>query len=286
MRQLKDKFLSYIKNEKNYSANTVAAYTNDLDAFIAFLDKKKSGEVEPVTIREFVVGMNGSNFSKATMERKIAVLKSFFKYLKREGLKKTNPAAGISFPRKEKKLPRFLEENEVRHLLDSVDVKEKNGARDLAVLELLYSTGMRVGELSGLKVKDLDLANGIVRVFGKGSKERLVPVGLKALEAVSAYLSSRTPDSEWLFTNDKGHQLDQRMVRFLVDKQVKAASLSKNISPHSLRHSFATHLLNHGADLRSVQELLGHSNLTTTQIYTHVTTERLKEIYKKAHPRA
>ena len=286
MRQLKNKFLSYIKDEKNYSNNTILAYTNDLDEFIAFLDKKKSMEVEPVTIREFVVGMSGRNYSKATMERKIATLKSFFKYLKREGLKKINPAAGISFPRKEKKLPRFLEESEAKHLLDSVDIKKKNGARDLAVLELLYSTGMRVGELSGLKVKDMDLENAIVRVFGKGSKERLVPVGSKAVEAVSAYLESRTQDSEWLFTNDKGGQLDQRMVRFLVDKQVKAASLSKNISPHSLRHSFATHLLNHGADLRSVQELLGHSNLTTTQIYTHVTTERLKEIYKKAHPRA
>ncbi len=286
MRQLKNKFLSYITNERNYSANTAAAYSGDLDEFIRFLEKKKAKEVDPVTIREFVVGMSGRNFSKATMERKIATLKSFFKFLKREGLYKTNPASGISFPRKEKKLPRFLEENEVRHLLDSVNIKEKNGARDLAVLELLYSTGMRVGELSGLKVKDLDLANAIVRVFGKGSKERIVPVGSKAVDAAGAYLAVRTQDSEWLFTNDKGGQLDQRMVRFLVDKQVKAACLSKNISPHSLRHSFATHLLNHGADLRSVQELLGHSNLTTTQIYTHVTTERLKEIYKKAHPRA
>ena len=286
MQEQKSRFLGHIKNEKNYSENTVVNYSRDLDQFSVFLKDRELLSVTNLTIREYVVSMNAKKYSKATLERKIAVLKSFFKYLKREDVLKINPAENISFPKKEKKLPRFLEEKEVTHLLDGIDVTEENGKRDKAILELLYSAGIRVSELTGLKTGDVDLSNALVKVLGKGSKERIVPLGEKAVSAISIYLSSKKADTEWLFTNNKGKKLNPRLVRFLIDKWVSRCSLSKHISPHSLRHSFATHLLNHGADLRSVQELLGHSNLSTTQIYTHVTTERLKEVYKKAHPRA
>ncbi|MEI7904064.1 MAG: tyrosine recombinase XerC [Candidatus Firestonebacteria bacterium] len=286
MKEQKNKFLGYIESEKNYSWNTVSNYARDLDQFAAFLKGRELPGVTNLTIREYIVGMNAKKYGKATLERKIATLKSFFKYLKREGILKSNPAENISFPKKEKKLPRFLEEQEVAHLLDGIDITEENGKRDKAILELLYSAGIRVGELTGLKTGEVDISNALVKVLGKGSKERIVPLGEKAVAAINSYLASKKHDTEWLFTNNKGNKLDPRLVRFLVDKWVSRCSLNKHISPHSLRHSFATHLLNHGADLRSVQELLGHSNLSTTQIYTHVTTERLKEVYKKAHPRA
>ena len=286
MHQKINKFIEYISIEKNYSKNTVVNYTNDLSQFEEFCKKNGIEKVESINIREFVVSLTGKKYGKASVERKLAVLKSFFNYLAKEGVISNNPSEHISFPKKEKKLPRFLEQNEVEHLLNGVNVSEEYGLRDKAILETLYSTGTRVSELVNINIEDLDFSNALVKVTGKGSKERIVPLGGKAVEALKNYIAENAAKSGALFNNTKKERLDTRSVRFIIDKWVKRCGLNKHISPHSLRHSFATHLLNNGADLRSVQELLGHSSLSTTQIYTHVTTERLKEVYGKAHPRA
>ncbi|MFH1825384.1 MAG: tyrosine recombinase XerC [Candidatus Firestonebacteria bacterium] len=274
-------FFKYIKIEKNFSENTIISYENDLKQFFNFVLKKEINEIQNVDIREFIVHLNSKKYSKASVERKIATLKSFFNYLKKEGILKINPAENISFPKKDKKLPRYLEIDEINYLLDNIeDIKDK------AILETLYSTGIRVSELVNLDVKDIDFDNNLIKVLGKGKKERIVPIGLKALDSIGNYLKFKNNNNEILFVNKKGERINVRTIRHILNKCVVKCSLSKHISPHSIRHSFATHLLNKGADLRSVQELLGHSDLVTTQIYTHITTERLKEVYSKSHPRA
>ncbi|MEI6846395.1 MAG: tyrosine-type recombinase/integrase, partial [Candidatus Firestonebacteria bacterium] len=198
-----------------------------------------------------------------------------------------DPTGNVSFPKKDKKLPRFLEAPEMGRFLDSIKGVKEEDFRDRAILEILYSTGLRVSELTGLNKQSLDLNNNLIRVLGKGSKERIVPVGERAKEALRSYISKKAGNEEdALFLNNKKKRLDTRTVRHIIDKWSKSSKLGKHISPHSIRHSFATHLLDAGADLRSVQELLGHANLSTTQIYTHVTREKLKSVYDKAHPRA
>jgi len=284
-----DKFINYLKVEKNASAHTIKNYKLDLDAFSRFLADKDISGVDHLALRRFLAELRAKNYAKRTIARKLASLRSLFKFLYREGYIKSNPVTAISSPKLDKKLPKFLDVNMVTKLIMKPDVKTEAGLRDRAMLETLYSTGMRVSELVGLDSTDIDFISGVVKVFGKGSKERLVPIGEEALNAIRKYdgkksKSARAKDA--VFLNNRGGRLTDRSVRRMMDKYVTACAIEEKLSPHSLRHSFATHLLDRGADLRSVQELLGHMNLSTTQIYTHVTMDRLKTVYDKAHPRA
>ncbi|MFH0839013.1 MAG: tyrosine recombinase XerC [Candidatus Omnitrophota bacterium] len=283
-----EKFINYLKVEKNYSEYTVINYTADLRFFNEFLCNKPVESIDYLTLRKFLAFLREKNFSKITIARKLATLRSFFKFLLREGYLKSNPITGLSTPKFEKKLPTFLTVSDVTKLIESPDIGKEAGLRDKAILEALYSTGMRVGELVGLNIENVDFISGTVKVFGKGKKERLIPIGERALRVMRDYLSKTEGSKEKgpLFLNKSKRRLTDRSVRRIVEKYIRNISQKENISPHTLRHSFATHLLDRGADLRSVQELLGHVNLSTTQIYTHITTERLKDSYEKAHPRA
>ncbi|MDP2921732.1 MAG: tyrosine recombinase XerC [Candidatus Omnitrophota bacterium] len=284
------KFINYLEIEKNYSPHTVTNYKIDLREFSESIKDKPIEQVNHLDVRLFLARMKERNFSKRSVARKMACIRSFFKFLYREGLIKTNPSASLLTPKIEKKLPLFLNTDDIVKLLESPDPSDHIGLRDRAILETLYSTGIRVSELVGLNKDDIDFISGVLKVYGKGKKERLVPVGDKALRAIRAYFEkigvSEINESKPVFLNKSKRRVSDRAVRRIVDKYIHRASLNENISPHSLRHSFATHMLDRGADLRSVQELLGHANLSTTQIYTHVTTDRLKSIYDKVHPRA
>jgi len=287
------KFLAYLDAGRGASPHTLRNYGVDLREFQAFLSGKEPAEVDPLVIRSFLAHLKSRGHSRATLSRKLAALRSFFKYLVRENRIPSNPILGISSPKKEKKLPRFLDLTEVTHLLEAPSEKNWEGKRDRSILETLYSSGVRVSELVGLSQGDADLLSGLLKIRGKGKKERMVPIGEKALDAVRNYLGSipqrfcKTGDgNQALFLNRFGSRLTDRSVRRLIVKYARQISLKQGISPHTLRHTFATHLLDRGADLRSVQELLGHANLSTTQIYTHVTTRRLQEAYVAAHPRA
>ncbi|MDP3789353.1 MAG: tyrosine recombinase XerC [Candidatus Omnitrophota bacterium] len=293
-----DKFINYLKIEKNASEHTIVNYSIDLRDFTCFLGEAGSPRGEAaglvsviyLCLRKYLAHMKEKNYSKRTIARKLASLRSFFKFLYREGYIKTNPSSGISTPKLDKKLPIFLDTDEVARLIEAPDEKDLTGLRDRAIMETLYSTGIRVSELVHMSLNDIDFIGGVIKVFGKGKKERLAPVGDKALRSIRNYFSKRGAaeinDKKAVFLNKDGGRLTDRSVRRIIEKYIKRVSLREGISPHTLRHSFATHLLNRGADLRSVQELLGHMNLSTTQIYTHVTTQRLKEVYDKAHPRA
>lgn len=281
-----EKFIAYLEIERNYSQHTILNYRGDIEEFLKFLDKTPLKNTDYLTLRRYLARLRENNFRPRTMARKLSSLRSYFKFLQREGMINENPAALIMSPKLDKVLPKFLSEGEVTKFIETPDVKDASGRRDRAILETLYSTGIRVSELVGLNVDHVDLIGNIAKVAGKGKKERLVPIGDKALDAIRDYLENRQQRSSALFLNRAGGRLTDRSIRNIVNKHIKAASLNQNISPHVLRHSFATHLLNRGADLRSVQELLGHVNLSTTQIYTHVTMDRLREVYNRAHPRA
>ena len=285
-----DQFLGFLKSEKNASPHTVKNYQIDLREFSLFLKQKGVAEINYLDIRSFLAELKHRGFSKSTISRKLACLRSFFKFLARENVLSANPASGIATPKREKRLPSFLNSDEIMKLLDGPSKKTWEEKRDKAILETLYSSGLRVSELVGLNHEDLDLHGGLVRVRGKGKKERIVPIGSCANTAIKEYLdASQISPSERsipLFLNRRKTRLTDRSVRRVILKCAKKAALKKGISPHTLRHTFATHLLDRGADLRSVQELLGHANLSTTQIYTHVSAKRLKEAYDQAHPRA
>jgi integrase/recombinase XerC len=285
-----DKFLNYLKVEKNSSVHTLINYSVDLRELSEFLTSKEIADIDVLDIRKFLVSLRQKGFKKVTIARKMACLRSFFKFLCREGHIKSNPMIGLVGPKLEKKLPIFLSEDDMSKLLDTPDIKEPMGLRDKAILETLYSTGLRVSELVSLNIENIDFISGIIRVLGKGKKERLAPIGDKALRVIKNYIQNRSKSagtsSRVLFLNKDGRRLTDRSIRNIIDKYIKVASVRADISPHSLRHSFATHLLNRGADLRSVQELLGHANLSTTTIYTHLSTEKLKNVYDKTHPRA
>lgn len=289
-----DKFINYLKVEKNASGHTLANYSIDLRSFGQFLGDREIASVDNLFLRRFLAEMRGKNYSKRTIARKLAALRSFFKFLYREGHIPTNPITAVSTPKLDKKLPKFLDVEKMARLIQSPAEDTPSGLRDRAILETLYSTGIRVSELVGLDLDDIDFISGVVKVFGKGSKERMVPIGDQAMRAIRRYVDKRSRPAakrraegeKAVFLNRQGRRLTDRSVRRIVDKYIRACSIEEKISPHSLRHSFATHLLDRGADLRSVQELLGHMNLSTTQIYTHVTMERLKAVYDKAHPRA
>lgn len=283
------KFLTYLEIEKNASAHTLLSYHIDLKQFRKFIPGKDIQDIDRLDIRKYLSFLKGKNLKKRTVGRKLSTFRSFFRFLLREGYLKFSPVSGISSPKMEKRLPVFLDVDKVVKLLESprnVNVME---LRDRAILETLYSTGMRLSELVGLNIGRIDFIGGVLRVYGKGKKERLLPVGDRALRAIRDYLRKRKAemlDSRALFLNRNDKRLTGRSVENIVNKYIKRTSLKEKVSPHTLRHSFATHLLDKGADLRSIQELLGHASLSTTQIYTHVTTQRLKAVYNKAHPRA
>lgn len=272
--------------EKNYSQHTILNYKLDLGDFRKFLGETGIEKVDYLTLRKYLAVLKEKNLTNRTVNRHLSSLRSFFKFLTREGLLKTNPILSLSSPKQEKHLPQFLTEDEVTKLIESALPKDERGLRDRAVLETFYSTGIRISELVGLNNEDVDFIGGIAKVMGKGKKERIVPIGERAIAAIRDYLEKRKKQQNALFLNKSGKRITTRGVRNIVEKYLRIAGIKQGVSPHTLRHSFATHLLNRGADLRSVQELLGHANLSTTQIYTHLTTDRLKTVYDKAHPRA
>lgn len=292
-------FLRYLKVQKNASPHTIISYQADIDHFFAFaaarleLDEVPLAAVTPILIRAYLANLKEEDYARRTIARKMAALRSFFRHLCRETVVAENPFAAVRTPKLEKKLPVFLDPGEISAILD-LPKRDALGRRDAAVLELLYATGVRVSELAGLSVRDVDLGSGYALVYGKGSKERVVPVGRKAIAAIKLYLDLARPRlmaggqtaHDTLFVNKSGGPLTDRSVRRIVDKYVAALAIAKRVSPHTIRHTFATHLLNNGADLRAVQELLGHVNLSTTQLYTHVTKDRIKTVYSQAHPRA
>lgn len=290
MKRFIEKFINYLRVEKGASPHTVKNYEIDLDSFAVFLGDKDISSIDHLALRRFLAEMRAKNYSKRTIARHLASLRTFFKFLYREGHIKTNPITALRTPKLDKKLPVVLDVDKVARLVQAPGGDDPAGLRDRAILETLYSTGIRVSELVGLDVSDVDFIAGVIKVLGKGSKERVCPIGDMALSAIRKYVEARdgrkARDKDAVFLNKSGRRLTDRSIRRIVDKHIKSASIAEHISPHSLRHSFATHLLDRGADLRSVQELLGHMNLSTTQIYTHVTMERLREAYDKAHPRA
>ncbi|MCG3176232.1 MAG: Tyrosine recombinase XerC [Candidatus Omnitrophica bacterium] len=284
------RFLRYLKVEKNYSAHTCSAYEQDLRHFHGAL-RTAPAAVSTDQLRGYLAQLKNAGLSKRTMARRMACLRTFYRYLVREELVDKNPMTRLRSPKLERSLPTVLSEAEALKLLEA-PARDPEGLRDRAILETLYSTGMRVSELTGLNTDTVDLIGGVCRVMGKGSKERLCHLGSAASRALRDYLAVReaAPKERALFVsrspNGLGGRLTPRSVRRILDRYVRAVCQRTGITPHTLRHSFATHLLDRGADLRSVQELLGHENLSTTQIYTHVSTQRLKEAYDKAHPRA
>ncbi len=327
-------FTDYLTNERHFSHYTARCYSADLRQYVEFLaseanlqvidaneavafERAVSGgndavaativpttvtkmicQATPDTIREFLSELATRDYSAATTARKIATLRSFYKWLQRRSLSKTNPMTAIRTPRQAKRLPKAISVEQIEKLLATPSERDVLGVRDRAMLETLYSTGIRVSELVGLQIEDLDEAGEALRVKGKGKKERLVPLGMHALAAVRRYVALVQGDpryAHWwrndagdrpMFVNKHGKRLSSRSVRRKLDKYLVQAGLDTDISPHTLRHSFATHLLDNGADLRSVQELLGHQSLSTTQIYTQLTTGRLQDAYQKSHPRA
>jgi tyrosine recombinase XerC len=281
-----EKFIRYLDIEKNYSKHTILNYRLDLEDFKKFLGELGIEKVDYLILRKYLAVLKERNLKTRTIARRISSLRSFFKFLTREGFLNTNPIVSLSTPKQEKYLPLFLTEEEVIKLIESAHPKDERGLRDRAILETFYSTGMRISELAGVNTQDIDFIGGIVKVMGKGKKERILPIGDIAIKAIRAYLEKRKKQADALFLNRSGRRITDRGIRNIVEKYLRIASIKQGVSAHTLRHSFATHLLNHGADLRSVQELLGHVNLATTQIYTHLTTEKLKSVYDKAHPRA
>lgn len=286
MNRYVEKFISYLEIEKNYSKHTILNYTLDLEEFFKFAQQTPVEKIDYLFLRRYLAELRTKEYRPRSLARKLSALRSFFKFLDREGLIKNNPTTLLMSPKLDKPLPKFLSEEEMVTFVDAPVIDQLLGRRDHAILETLYSTGIRVSELVGLNIEDVDFISNIVKVAGKGKKERLVPIGNRALESINAYLRTRKEKSNVLFLNKNGTRLSSRGVCNLTHKYIQALSMEKKVSPHVLRHSFATHLLNRGADLRSVQELLGHVNLSTTQIYTHISTERLKKVYTLAHPRA
>jgi integrase/recombinase XerC len=293
-------FLDYLAYERNVSVNTVSAYRDDLESFVGFLcndyftlerDLVDLRRVDNLTIRAYLSHLGRRKLSRSSMARHLSTLRSFFKYLMREGAVEGNPARAVTTPKREKHLPQVMQTSDIALLLEQPDLTRTLGVRDRAWMELLYASGLRISELVGIDLDDIELRSKLVKVRGKGSKERIVPFGSKAEEALRAYLAVRpelakNPDEQGLFVNYRGERITTRSVRRHFDGYLRDASLRHGISPHTMRHSFATHLLNAGADLRGIQELLGHASLSTTQKYTHLNDWQLMAVYKKAHPRA
>ncbi|NLT95113.1 MAG: tyrosine recombinase XerC [Clostridia bacterium] len=292
--ELLNKYLTFLTVEKGYSQHTLHAYQRDIQQFLAFFNNAKTiSELSYLDIRRYLANLQNLGLKKNSQARKLTAIRSFLRYLKSQGFLTKIPTENISSPKTAKKIPVVLTQKEIAKLLEETFNKNDNlTVRDKAIFELLYSSGLRVSELVNLQVNDIDYYYKLVKVMGKGSKERIVPLGTKAWEALQIYLSDSRPkilknkETKVLFLNNQGKKLTTRGIRFIIDKYVKQAALAVKVSPHVFRHSFATHLLDNGADIRVVQELLGHVNLSTTQIYTHVSKSRIQEIYKNTHPRA
>lgn len=292
------RFLRYLKVERNCSDLTIKSYGEDLELLYGFLSDSISGspspsQITPLDLRKYVSALHEAGYAKSSVARRLASMRSYFRFCQREGLCDSNPAKPLRNPRREQKLPHFLTGSEIGKLLSAPPKGEPMGLRDRAMLETLYSAGLRVSELVGVNLSDLDLDDGLVRVRGKGKRERLAPLGSFAVTAIRVWLQNRTPANglskeaaSAVFLNKFGKRLTTRSVARMLEKYLKLTGLDLRTSPHTLRHSFATHLLDRGADIRSVQELLGHKSLVTTQIYTHVSTAGLRKAYEKAHPRA
>ncbi len=317
-----DQFVNYLRAERHFSAHTARCYAADLEQFCTYLATSEVGggegkhgghgrngqsdrpALDPAEldrrllgadtelVRDFMSQLRDRNYSKSTLARKLATLRSFYKFLVRRGHLTANPVAPIRTPKQDKRLPKYLDVEQIEKLFSNCDTTTLLGARDRAILETLYSTGIRVSELIALNVSDIDLGRSVVHVRGKGKKERMIPIGPGAVRAIIHYLDMRrsaagpNADTEALFINKHSQRLSTRSVRRKLDKYLLEAGLDLSVSPHTLRHSFATHMLQRGADLRSVQELLGHQSVSTTQIYTHLTRGTVREEYDKAHPRA
>ncbi|MCA9076813.1 MAG: tyrosine recombinase XerC [Planctomycetaceae bacterium] len=291
-------FLRYLKIERNASELTIKSYHDDFESLLDYFQDRVGHVPSPsgVTIemlRGYVTYLHDCQYARTTIARRLACLRSFFRYCCREGICEVNPARALRTPRVGRKLPHFLTTEQVASLLEAPPANDTMGLRDRAILETLYSAGLRVAELVGLNLKDWDRGANILRVLGKGRKERIAPVGKYAAKALDHWLEVRTPDPnakpeqrDAMFLNKFGRRLTTRSVGRMLEKHLKVTGLDSITSPHTLRHSFATHLLDGGADLRAVQELLGHKSLTTTQIYTHVSTRRMRETYEQAHPHA
>lgn len=286
MNEYVDSFIRYMETERGASEHTLRAYRKDLAAFYEYLGPGAEA-VETVAIRGFVASQIKSGLAKSTAGRRLATIRSFFKFLHREGCVKSNPAKLVNAPRTPKLLPKFLTVDDAFALVERPEGIGFLPVRDRAVLELLYSSGLRVSELSGLNQEDVNVREGLVKIRGKGKKERIAPIGRKALDALKAYMIERVilkKKDKALFLNRSGKRLTDRGVRRIVVKYARSALIDGKIGPHTLRHTFATHLLQGGADLRVIQELLGHSSLSTTQKYTHLDIRHLMDIYDKAHP--
>lgn len=298
MKTTVQRFLRFLQVERDASELTLKSYREDLIALEDYLEESferpaRVGEITTIDLRGYVAAVSEAGYAKSTVSRRLASMRSFFKFAQREKLVDHNPAKPLRNPRRSQHLPHFLSSSELNKLLGAPSKASKLGLRDRAILETMYSAGLRVSETVGLNDGDLDFEQGLVRVRGKGRKERLAPLGSYAMRALKKWLqarelSPREPSGRDapVFVNRFGTRLTTRSVARMLEKYLKITGLDIRTTPHSLRHSFATHLLDHGADIRSVQELLGHKSLTTTQIYTHVSTEHLKRVYEKAHPLA
>jgi integrase/recombinase XerC len=293
-------FLDYLTFERNVSPNTVSAYRTDLESFVGFLsedyltmgrDQIELSRIDHLSIRAYLAHLSRRKLSRASIARHLSALRTFFRYLVREGVVEANPARGVTTPKKEKHLPAVMQTSDIALLLEQPDMETPLGIRDAAWLELLYASGLRISELVGVDLDDLELRSRLVKVRGKGSKERIVPFGSKAETALRDWVAMRGDllrdvEEQAVFLNYRGERITTRSIRRLFDGYLRGAALRAGISPHTMRHSFATHLLNAGADLRGIQELLGHASLSTTQKYTHLNDWQLIAVYKKSHPRA
>ncbi len=289
------RFLRYLDVERDVSPHTLKGYREDLESLAVYLSDDSGkppapGGIGPLDLRQYISDLHEAGYARTSISRRLASLRSFFRFAQREGIVDSNPAKPLRNPRKQRQLPHFMTSDEVERLLLAPDSHQRMGARDLAILETMYSTGVRVSELVGLNLADVELEEGVARVRGKGKRERYAPLGSFAVGAIRGWLEHRHEEElgrdDAIFVNRLGSRLSTRSVGRMLEKYLAKAGLDRRTTPHTLRHSFATHLLDRGADIRSVQELLGHRSLVTTQVYTHLTTATLRKAYEKAHPRA
>lgn len=285
-----ERFLSYLEHEKNYSSLTILNYRKDLMEFLELINNKDLSKVVKDDVRIYLKILFDNDNKASTVSRKISTLKSFYKFMKENKFISINPVSSIKYPKKEKNLPKFVQYNELEDLI-LISKNGELGDRNNLIIELMYSTGVRVSELVNIKISDIDFTNKRIRILGKGSYERFVFFGEYANEALVKYISEKRiqllkgQENDYLFLNKDGRKITTRGVFKVIDNIIKETSIKTKVSPHTLRHTFATHLLDNGCDLRSVQEMLGHKNINSTEVYTHVTSERLKDVYFKSHPR-
>ena len=297
-KQKLEDFKSYITVEKNFSDHTAKAYYADILAYLIWLDETGCEEVNLEKVREYLHHIQIYNYKKTTLARKIASLRTFYKYLHREKKVETNPAINLISPKRPKSLPKFITMEEIEQILNNINIDTPAGYRNRTILELLWASGMRISELSGLNFGNLNLENNEITVFGKGAKERIILITDRAKTYLQNYINTVRPlvakdytlppvnDESPVFINKTGYRLQPKTVRNVINEIVEKIELPKHVTPHMFRHSFATHLIENGADLRVVQELLGHASISNTQIYTHISTQHMKEVYNETHPRA